>query len=80
LKRAARVNQGSVVFNKRFGTWNFLWCENGRRRSKLIGTLKEFPTKATAWRAAEPLRKPLTQFASSGDSMVSGCSGFPPTN
>ena len=59
LKRAARVNQGSVVFNKRFGTWNFLWCENGHRRSKVIGTDKQFPTKASAWRAAEPLRKQL---------------------
>jgi integrase len=61
LKRAARVNQGSVVFNKRFGTWNFLWCENGHRRSKVIGTAREFPTKAPAWRAAEPLRKQLEQ-------------------
>jgi integrase len=54
------------VFNKRFGTWNFLWCENGHRRSKVIGTLKDFPTKASAWRAAEPLRKPLAQSGSSG--------------
>jgi integrase len=59
VKRAARVNQGSVVFNKRFGTWNFLWCENGHRRSKVIGTAREFPTKASAWRAAEPLRRLL---------------------
>jgi len=61
LKRAARVNLGSVVFNKRFGTWNFLWCENGHRRSKVIGTEQQFPTKASAWRAAEPLRKQLDQ-------------------
>jgi hypothetical protein len=59
LKRAARVNQGSLVFNKRYGTWNFLWCENGHRRSKVIGTVREFPTKSSAWRAAEPLRKLL---------------------
>jgi integrase len=64
LKRAARVNQGSVVFNKRFGTWNFLWCENGHRRSKVIGTARQFPTKAAAWYAAEPLRKRLEQVAS----------------
>jgi integrase len=61
LKRAARVNQGSVVFNKRFGTWNFLWCENGHRRSKVVGAAREFPTKASAWHAAEPLRKRLEQ-------------------
>jgi integrase len=68
LKRAARVNQGSVVFNKRYGTWNFLWCENGHRRSKVIGTLRELPTKASAWRAAEPFRKPLAsaEMGSSG--------------
>jgi integrase len=61
LKRAARVNQGSLVFNRRYGTWNFLWCENDHRRSKVIGTAREFPTKASAWRAAEPLRKRLEQ-------------------
>ena len=61
MKRAARVNQGSVVFNKRFGTWNFLWCENGHRRSKVIGTAQQFPTKASAWHAAEPLRVRLEQ-------------------
>jgi len=49
------------VFNKRFSTWNFLWCENGHRRSKVIGTAQQFPTKASAWRAAEPLRKQLDQ-------------------
>ena len=65
MKRAARVNQGSVVFNKRFGTWNFLWCENGHRRSKVIGTSREFPTKASAWRAAEPLRRQLQQVVTS---------------
>jgi hypothetical protein len=57
------------VFNKRFGTWNFLWCESGHRRSKLIGTLREFPTKASAWRAAEPLRKPLAQSGSGGEGL-----------
>lgn len=59
MKRAARIQQGSVVFDKRFGTWNFLWCEDDRRRSRVIGTAREFPTKASAWRAAEPLRKGL---------------------
>ena len=59
MKRAARVNQGSVVFNRRFRTWNFLWCERGHRRSKVIGTAREFPTKASAWQAAAPLRRKL---------------------
>jgi len=55
------------VFNKRFGTWNFLWCENGRRRSKVIGTTQQFPTKATAWRAAEPLRRQLDETVQSDE-------------
>ena len=66
MKRAARIQQGSVVFNKRFGTWNFLWCENGHRRSKMIGTARELPTKASAWRAAEPLRKAMQISVGSG--------------
>src|SRR6266436_5116539 len=66
MKRALRIQQGSVVFNKRFGTWNFLWCADGHRRSKVIGSIREFPTKASAWRAAEPLRKALQQSESRG--------------
>ena len=63
MKRA-RHQQGSVVFNRRSRTWHFLWCEDDHRRSKLIGSLREYPTKASARRAAEPLRytieKPAT--------------------
>lgn len=58
------------MFNKRFGTWNFLWCENGRRRSKLIGTAQQFPTKSSAWRAAEPLRVQLEQARTKGESVL----------
>jgi integrase len=56
MKRAARHKTGSVVFDKRRKTWNFLWWEEGKRRSKQIGTMSQFPTKASAWRAAKPLR------------------------
>jgi hypothetical protein len=56
MKRA-RLQQGSVVFDKRRRTWNFLWCENGHRRTKLIGSARTFPTKTSAWRAAEPFRR-----------------------
>src|SRR5262249_1659926 len=55
MKRA-RLQRGSVVFDKRRKAWNFLWCENGRRRTKLLGTARELPTKTAALRAAEPLR------------------------
>lgn len=54
--RRARVHQGSVVLNRRSKTWHFLWCDDGKRRSKVIGTVKEYPTKSSAFRAAEPLR------------------------
>jgi integrase len=56
MKRA-RHKQGSVVFDKRRRTWNYLFCENGVRRTKLIGSLREYPTKASAWQAAEDIRQ-----------------------
>ena len=56
MKRA-RVQRGSVVFDKRRKTWNFLWCANGHRHTKLLGTIRELPTKTAALRAAEPLRR-----------------------
>jgi hypothetical protein len=59
--KRARVQNGSVVLNRRFGTWNFLWVENGRRRSKLIGTLEQHLTRESALRAAEPLRQKIVQ-------------------
>jgi integrase len=55
MKRA-RHQRGSVVFDKRRKTWNFLTSENGKRRSKLIGTKQQYPTKSAAWDAAEELR------------------------
>lgn len=53
MKRAARHKTGSVVFDKRRKTWKFLWWEDGKRRSRLIGTVKEFQTKGAAWNAAQ---------------------------
>ena len=52
MKRAARHKTGSVVFDKRRKTWNFLWWEDGKRRSRVIGTFQEFRTKGAAWDAA----------------------------
>ena len=51
-----RQRQGSVVLDKRIKTWNFFFWEKGKRRSKKIGSLSQYPTKASAWRAAKPLR------------------------
>ncbi len=61
MKRAARHKTGSVVFDKRRKTWNFLWWEEGKRRSKQIGTLADYPTKGAAWRAAQSFRYSLTE-------------------
>lgn len=51
----ARNQDGSVVLDKRIRTWNFLWWENGKRRSKKIGTVRQYPTRASAWRAAKAM-------------------------
>lgn len=58
MKRA-RNHEGSVTLDKRIKTWNFFFWESGKRRSKKIGTLSQYPTKASAWRAAKPLRDAL---------------------
>ena len=55
----ARNRSGSVVLDKRIRTWNFFWWESGKRRSKKIGTVSQYPTKASAWRAAKALRHSL---------------------
>jgi integrase len=52
----ARNRSGSIVLDKRIKTWNFFFWEKGKRRSKRIGTMSQYPTKASAWRAAKPLR------------------------
>jgi integrase len=54
--RVQRHASGSVRFDKRRKTWNYLWYESGKRRSKLIGTKQEYPTKAAAWKEAERLQ------------------------
>jgi integrase len=49
--RQQRRAVGSVRFDKRRGTWNYLFYDHGKRRSKLIGTKHDYPTKAAAWKA-----------------------------
>jgi integrase len=66
MKRAARHKTGSIVFDKRRKTWNYLWWADGKRSSKLIGNLRDFPTKGAAWRQAQSLRvaeKPAVETA-----------------
>jgi len=54
--RVQRHASGSVRFDKRRKTWNYLWYDGTTRRSKLIGTKQEFPTKAAAWKEVDRLR------------------------
>lgn len=51
-----RIQQGSVCLDRRIKQWNFFWWEGGKRRSKKIGSKTEFPTKSSAWKAAQALR------------------------
>ena len=53
--RVQRHARGSVRFDRRRKTWNYLWYGDGKRRSKLIGTKQEYPTKASAWKEVERL-------------------------
>jgi len=53
--RTQRHKNGSVRYDKRRKTWNFLWYDGPVRRSRRIGTKQEFPTKAAAWREVERL-------------------------
>jgi integrase len=53
--RAQRRAVGCVRFDKRRGTWNYLFYDHGKRRSQRIGTKKDYPTKAAAWKAVAPV-------------------------
>ena len=53
--RVQRHTSGSVRYDKRRKTWNYLWYDGPVRRSKRIGTKQEFPTKAAAWKEVETL-------------------------
>ncbi len=53
MKRTARHAKGSVVYDRRRKTWNLYFYENGKRRSRLIGSRSKYPTKSAACRAAD---------------------------
>jgi integrase len=55
MKRVQRHASGSVRYDRRRKTWNYLWYDGAIRRSKRIGTKTEFPTKAAAWKEVERL-------------------------
>src|SRR5580698_4240480 len=55
-----RFKTGSVVFDRRRKTWNFLTWEDGKRKTRRIGTLAQYPSKSAARRAAslQPVEVP----------------------
>ncbi len=53
--RTQRHTTGCVRFDKRRGTWNYLFYDHGKRRSRLIGTKRQYTTKAAAWKAVGPV-------------------------
>ena len=53
--RTQRHKTGSVRYDKRRKTWNYLWYDGPVRRSKRIGSKQEFPTKAAAWKEVDRL-------------------------
>ena len=61
--RVQRNAFGSVRFDKRRKTWNYLWYESGKRRSRLIGTKQQYPSKAAAWKAVESIPKRTVDLA-----------------
>jgi integrase len=56
--KRARVQKGSVVCNRRFGAWNFLWFDHGKRRSRKLGNLSEL-SREQALKKAEAVRQEL---------------------
>jgi len=71
--RVQRHTSGSVRYDKRRKTWNYLWYDGPVRRSKRIGTKQEFPTKAAAWTAVGRLdtQQPKPQNMDKGDTVRS---------
>jgi integrase len=58
MRRESKSTTGSVVKDKRSKKWQFFWWANGRRHSKTLGC---FPTKKSAWDAAQAYRVELLQ-------------------
>ena len=69
--RTQRRTTGSVRYDKRRKTWNYLWYDGPIRRSKRIGNKQEFPTKAAAWKEVDRLEINQQSKAPDGDMMLS---------
>jgi len=73
--RVQRHTTGSVRYDKRRKTWNYLWYEGPTRRSKRVGTKQEFLTKAAAWKEVERLEIRQSK-AQNGDTVRSVISRY----
>ena len=71
MKRAQRHTIGSVRYDKRRKTWNYLWYDGPTRRSKRIGTKQEYPTKAAAWKAVDNFESRKLESGSDGETVRS---------
>jgi integrase len=65
MRRKVCYQNGSVFPDERTKKWYFRWREKvdgkTKRRAELIGTFRQFPTKTSALRAAEPMRARLNK-------------------
>lgn len=79
MDRAAR-GTGSVVLDRRRSTWNFLERADGKRRSQLIGTLDQYPTKQdarAAWEAKQAAdREAIQSVAEEAHERSAGMLGY----
>jgi integrase len=50
-----------IVFSKSLGTWHLRWYENGVRKSKQLGDIRDLPTLEAAKKKATPLIKVMTK-------------------
>lgn len=59
---AKQIVKGSLVENKRRGTWNYLYRDpkTKTRTSKLVGTLAQFPSRVDALRRLEELKREIS--------------------
>lgn len=71
MKRAQRHTTGSVRYDKRRKTWNYLWYDGPIRRSKRIGTKQEYPTKAAAWKAVDNIESGQQKATEDGETVRS---------
>ena len=69
--RVQRHTTGSVRYDKRRMTWNYLWYDGPTRRSKRIGTKQQYPTKAAAWKEVDRLEIIQQSKAQDGDTVRS---------